>query len=440
MGLVVETLTQLVPFTRALQEGPLPLTAAKVVEWLSGPPTATGQRVSPEGALRLAAVYACVRVISEDVAKLPLFVYRRLLRGKSRAPEHPLYSLLHDSPNPYMTAMQFRETLMGHLLLRGNAYASIDRNRNGAVQALWPLRPDRMEASVVSAAGTLVYKYYLPNGEPRLLPQNEVFHLRGLSSDGLVGYSPITLHRETVGLALASEEYAARFFGNNASPGGVLQAKTRLNKEAAERLARSWSEAHQGLTQAHRVAVLEEGVEWKQVSTSPEDAQYLEHRKYGRSEIASIFRVPPHKIGDLERATFSNIEEQAIEYVSDTLQAWLVRIEQQINMDLLLPGERQLYFAEHLMDALLRGKALERAQALQLQRQNGIINADDWNEIENRNPLPDGLGEDYWMPSNFQIVGEPPPEPAVAPITPSRSVRTIVRDEDGRITGIVDGE
>lgn len=398
---------------RATIEGPLPLTAQRIVEWLTGEPTASGVSISPQGSLKLAAVWACVRVISEDIASLPLFTYRRLDRGKEKATTHRLYRLLHDAPNPYMTAMQFRETLQGHVLLWGNAYANIERDGDGWPVALWPLRPDQMDTPIISEAGTLLYTYHMPGGEPRALTQSDVFHLRGLSPDGLVGYSPISLHRQALSLALATMEFGNRFFGNDSRPGGVLQVKTKISKEAADRMKASWEAAHQGLQKAHRVAVLEEGVEWKQVGIPPEDAQFLQTREFQLQETARIFRLNPHKLGDLSRATYSNIEELAIDHVTGTLRPWLVRWEQQINKDLVMPRERGRIYVEHLMDALLRGKTLERFQAYQLGIQNGIYSPNETRDFENMNPF---AGGDLHLQQANMVPYGTKPEPKNEPV------------------------
>ena len=402
------------PERRATIEGPLPLTAERIVEWLSGPATASGVNLSTEGALKLVGVWACVRVISEDVASLPLIVYNRLPRGKERAMAHPLYRLLHDAPNPLMTSATFRECLQGHMLLWGNAYAQIERDQDtGRPTALWPLRPDRMDKPIVSQAGTLLYTYRLPTGEPRALSQSDVFHLRGLSPDGLIGYSPIALHRETLAWSIATKEYGIRFFGNDSRPGGILQTKQRLPKDSVDRLRSSWEAAHRGLTQAHRIAVLEEGIEWKQVGIPPEDAQYLEVMTFQLQDIARLYRMPPHKIQDLARATFSNIEEQSIDYVVGTLRPGLTRWEQQANKDLVMPSEQGRIFAEHLMDALLRGKTLERFQSYQLAMQNGIYSANEVREFENQNPFEGG--DIHLQMQNMAPYGTLPPAPTPPP-------------------------
>lgn len=384
-------LTSLVrPETRASVEGPLPLTNARIVEWFGGEATSAGVSVSTEGSLKIDSVWACINAISQDTASMPLITYRRLPRGKERATNHRLYRILHDEPNPFMTSMQFRQTLQSHVLMWGNAYANVERDRDGRPVALWPLRPDRMDVPVISAAGTLLYTYHTPEGEPRALTQADVFHLRGLATDGITGYSPIGQHRESLALSIATTQFGNRFFSNDSRPGGVLQVKTKLSKEAADRMKKSWEEAHQGLTKAHRVAVLEEGVEWRQIGLPPEDAQFLETRLFQVQSVSRIFRMPPHKIGELSRATYSNIEEQELEYGADTLSPWLICWEQQANKDLLMPSEKGKFFIEHLMDARLRSKTLERYQSYALMLDRGVLNPNEAREKENLNPFDGG--------------------------------------------------
>lgn len=402
VGLITSVLQRVLPL-----EGPYPLTADRLVAALGGRPSVTGKAVTPEGSLGIPAVYSCVRVLTDNVASLPLLLLRRLPgRGKERAVEHPLYALLHDSPNPYMTAYQFKETLMGHLLLWGNAYAEIVRDQStGQVVALYPLRPNDMTTIAPSSAGPLIYTYRLPkSGRTVELRQDQVLHLRGLSHDGIRGYSPITLHREALGLTLAAEEYGARWFGNSAQPGGVLQAKTRLKPEALINLKNSWEEAHRGLEQSHRVAILEEGVEWKQVGLPPGDAQFMETRQFQLTEVSRLFRVPPHKISDLNRATYSNVDKQEQQFMLDCLRPWLVRWEQQISKDLLTQLERRDYFAEFLMDAQWRADIRTRYQAYAMGRQWGWLSANDVRDFEGMNPIADG-GDEYLVPVNMTEAG-----------------------------------
>lgn len=380
-------------------------------------PSVTGKSVTQDSSLRVTAVFACVKILAETVSSLPLPVYKRLAGGgKERWPSHPLYPLLHDLPNPEMTAMDLRENMMAHLCLWGNAYAEIQYDGAGRRTAIWPLRPDRV-SPVRQENGSLVFEVRLPNRmDPVVLPSWRVWWVRGFGTEGLVGLSPIAYAREAVGLAMATEEYGARFFGNDSRPGGALRHPGKLSPEAAQRMKRGWEEAHSGLSNSHRVAVLEEGVEWQAIGIPPDDAQFLETRKYQVTEIARLFRVPPHMLADLDRATFSNIEHQSIEFVVYSLRPWLVRIEQSIKRDLMSGSERNEYFAEHLVDGLLRGDIASRYQAYSIGRQNGWLSADDVRNLENMNPLPGGAGKAYWMPVNMVEVGaEPPPTPARAP-------------------------
>jgi HK97 family phage portal protein len=375
-------------------------------QWLleavrGGVDTSAGISVSPSTSLQSTAVFACVRILAESVASLPLILYERLERGKQRATGHPLYFILHDLPNPEMTSMEFREVLMGHLALWGNAYCEIVADGSGRVLELWPLRPDRMQ--VLRENGNLIYKYSLPSGGTVLLRNDQVMHIRAFGTDGVLGLSPIALARQAVGLSLATEEFGARFFGNGARPGIVLQHPGRLSEEAVRRLRMSWEDRHQGLSNAHRIAILEEGMSVAQVGIPPEDAQFLETRRFQVTEIARIFRVPPHMLADLERATFSNIEHQSIEFVTHTVRPWLVRWEQAINRDLILPRERGRYFAEFLVDGLLRGDIESRYRAYSIARQNGWLSANDIRELENMNPI-DGGGV-YLIPMNMVPAG-----------------------------------
>ena len=380
------------------QRGNLPLD--DIGPWIEmGLPSLTdaGISVSPDKALRVSAVYACVRILAETVAMLPLITYERLDRGKRRATDHYLYPLLHDRPNDFMTAYTFRETMQGHLGLRGNAYAHIDYDGSGQVQELFPLRPDRM-VQIVENNGRLMYQYQLPN-EVRWFSDAEIWHLGSLGADGRIGYSLISLHRQGVGLALAQEAYAARFFGNNARPGGVLEHPQRLSPEAHKTLRDDWERMHQGLERSHKVAILEEGVKWQDIGVSQRDAQYIEGRKFQVTEIARMFRIPPHMIADLERATFSNIEHQGLEFVMYSMMPWFVNWEQSIEQFLMTERDRQRHFVEFLVDGLLRGDTATRYAAYSIGRQNGWLSANDIRELENMNPIEGG--DEYFMPLNL---------------------------------------
>lgn len=412
-------------FRRALLGGEQrTMTLAELDSWLDtaqyggGTKTDAGLWVDPSTAMTSAVVYSCVNVLAQTIGALPLLVYRRLAAGgKERAPEHRLYDLLHDAPNPEMTAYELRSCLVGHQCLWGNAYCEIERSDAG-IKGLWPLRPDRMTPAR-DLDNRLVYDYKLPDGTTKRFQFAQIMHWRGLSSNGIIGYSPIRQAAESIGLDLATRKAGTTFFGNDSRPGGVLRHPGKLSKEAATRLRDTWEAGHRGLEQRQRVAVLEEGVEWQQIGIPPEDAQYLDTRKYGRSEIAGLYRVPLHMINDLERATFSNIEHQSLEFVKFTLTPWLVQIEQAIKRDLFGISEgKRSHFAEHLVEGLLRGDSQGRAAYLQTMRQNGALSGDEWRELDNLNPIPGGKGKAFWQPANMNELGAKPPPPAPEPIMP----------------------
>lgn len=400
--------------------------------------TAAGVDVTTEGSLQSTAVYACVRAIAESIASLPFHLYERLDRGKERATAHPLYNLLRFSPNPEMTSQEFREAMTGHMCLWGNAYANIEWLNSGFPGALWPLRPDRMSITRDPNTGELAYIYRLSKPDPdgsmeRKLRAVDVWHIRGFSSNGIVGYSPIALAMQAVGLSMAAEEFGARFFGNGAAPGGVLEHPGVLGEEAQKNLRKSWNEMHSGLENTHRIAILEEGMSYKQVGIPPDQAQFLETRKFQVREIARMFRIPPHKIADLEQATFSNIEHMSIEFVTDTLMPWMTRWEQRVSLNLLQPGERSRYFAEHLVDGLLRGDMASRYTAYSVGRNGGWLSANDIRERENMNPVEGG--DVYLVPLNMvpadqvgmdPVSTETPPagEPAQRSLYPDHEERS----------------
>lgn len=377
--------------------------------------TASGTTITPDTAMQTTAVYACVRILSESVASLPLITYRRLEDGgKERAPDFYLYPILHSLPNPEMTSFELFETLMGHLALWGNAYCEIEMDGAGRVRALWPLRPDRMTITRDRETKQIVYEYMLPNSsQPVPLAAARVMHLKGLSVSGMVGLSPIAMARQSIGLALATEEFGARFYSNNAQPGGVLEHPGKLGDEAYGRLKASWTETHAGLSNAHRVAILEEGMKFEKIGIPPNDAQFLETRKYQTTEIARVFRIPPHMLADLDRATFSNIEQQSLEFVIHTIRPWLVRIEQSIVRSLLTEAERRVYFAEFLVDGLLRGDTQSRYSSYAIGRQWGWLSVNDVRTLENMNPV-DG-GNEYLVPMNMMTLGAPAPDTETTP-------------------------
>ena len=364
--------------------------------------TSSGKSVNERSSLQMTAVYSCLRILSEAVAGLPLHVYRyNNAGGKEKAIDHPLYRLLHDEPNTEMTAFAFRETLMSHLLLWGNAYAQIIRNGRGEVIGLYPLMPNKMKVDRDNR-GNIYYTYSRTQDDTKLskpgevvLSPHEVLHIPGLGFDGIIGYSPIAMAKNAVGMAIACEEYGAKFFANGAAPGGVLEHPGIVKDP--ERVRQSWNSVYQGSGNSHKVAVLEEGMKYTPIGISPEQAQFLETRKFQINEIARIFRVPPHMVGDLEKSSFSNIEQQSMEFVKYTLDPWVVRWEQTINRMLFSNEEKKTYFVKFNVDGLLRGDYQSRMNGYATARQNGWMSSNDIRELENLDKIPAELGGDLYL-------------------------------------------
>ena len=381
----------------------------------------SGVSVNERTAMTNVTVYSCIKILAETVASLPLFIYRRLPRGKERATDHELYRILHDQPNPEMNSFIFRETLMAHAVSWGNAYAQIEYDETlTQIKALWPLYPDRMQPVRDPATKQIVYQYYPSDGSGMVkLPPYRVLHIAGLGFDGLQGYSPITLARQAIGLAEATQKFGSKLFKDGVKASGVLTYPGKLSDLAQKSLKKSLADEHTGLDNANNPLILEEGMKWQQISISPEDAQFLETRKFQRNEIASFFHVPPHMIGDLDRSTNNNIEELALEFVVYTMRPWLVRWEQAYNTKLLTPAEQETLFTEHLVDGLLRGNIAARGQFYSTMRQWGAFSANDIRELENMNPLPGKEGDTYLSPSNMtpadqlaRVLMTPPAPPA----------------------------
>src|SRR5699024_2819672 len=381
-------------------------TLSSTMSFLFGSTTA-GQNVTERTAMQNTAVYACVRVLAESLATLPLHLYQLTDDGgKQRVNDHSLSFLLHDDPNPEMISFIFRETMMTHLLLWGNAYAQIIRNGQGQITGLYPLMPDRMDVNR-ARNGELYYTYtrnyddYQAKDESKqvVLLSDEVLHIAGLGFDGLIGYSPIAMAKNAIGLSLAAEQYGSTFFKNDATPGGILEHPSVVKDP--ERLRKSWQSQFSGPS-GHSIAVLEEGMTFHQLSITPDQAQFLDTRKFQLDEIARIFRIPPHMIGDLERSTFSNIEQQSLEFVKYTLNPWCVRWEQAMNQQLLSKEEQGRYFIKFNVDGLMRGDYESRMNGYAIGRQNGWLSANDIRELEdlNRIPTEDG-GDEYLVNGNM---------------------------------------
>ena len=383
------------------RDAPQNSTAGSAYTFFFGSST-SGKAVTERSAMQMTAVYSCVRILAEAVAGLPLNLYRYTEDGgKEKAIDHPLYLLLHDEPNPEMSSFVFRETLMTHLLLWGNAYAQIIRNGRGEVIALYPLMPNKMSVDRDSQ-GQLYYTYQRGTDEAirdknqtAILRPSDVLHVPGLGFDGLVGYSPIAMAKNAIGMAIACEEYGAKFFANGAAPGGVLEHPGTIKDP--QRVRESWQSTFGGSGNANKIAVLEEGMKYTPIGISPEQAQFLETRKFQINEIARIFRVPPHMVGDLEKSSFSNIEQQSLEFVKYTLDPWVTRWEQSIQRSLLTQEEKATYFVKFNLEGLLRGDYQSRMNGYATARQNGWMSANDIRELENLDRIPAEEGGDLYL-------------------------------------------
>lgn len=385
--------------------------------WGAGPAYA-GVAVDERTALTFTAVLAAVRVLSETLGTVPAILYRRLPGGgKERAVDHPVYNLIHNDPNDEMVPVQFKATLMSHIATWGNGYAEIERTGRGLPGQIWPITPDRVMVDR-DGSGRLVYDVAESRGPNTIMMPENVLHIPGLGFDGTMGYSPIRMAAQAVGLGLAAETFGASFFANGSRPSGILKmpAGRTLTDTARATLRDGWTAAYSGVTNTGKTPVLEDGTEWQQLTIPPEDAQFLETRKFQVNEVARMFGVPPHKLGDLERATFSNIEHQSIEFVTDTMLPWFTRWEQWLGKRLLTREERQQgYFVEFLLAGLLRGDAAARAAFYKTLRDMGVLNADEIREAENMNPLPDGQGKVYLVPLNMVSAEKLTTSPAPAP-------------------------
>ena len=381
-----------------------------VASWFGGgTQTAAGMVVTPETAMQLSAVYACVRILATALASLPVKPYREKADGGREAVKtHPLYNLLRWQPNGWLTSFEWREMLMGHVLLRGNAYSYKEYRGDGALAALIPLHPDRT-TPFWAPNGKVAYRYTDRDGTQHVYLQEEVLHIRGMSNDGLAGMSVIGNLRETIGLTLAAEQFGGRYFGNGTVVSGVLQTDEQLSDAAYERLKQDWANRHAGVYNAHRPAILEEGLKWQSLTVNPEDAQFLETRKFQVSEICRIFGVPPHMVADVSGSTSwgTGIEQQGIGFVVYALQPWLVRWEQAMKRDLLAGKSSQHLYVEFNVDGLLRGDSKARADFYKALFGMGAISSNEIRAKENMNPV--AAGNRYYVPLNMADPSAPPP-------------------------------
>jgi len=372
-----------------------------VASWFGGAATASGQTVNSDKAMSSVWVYACVKVLAETLASVPWNVHKNLPDGGQEVDKiHPLHSVLHDQPNHYQTSFEFREMLMGHTALRGNGYAEIIPTAGNPVSALIPLHPDRVRP-FWAPDKTVAYDYQPLTGPSRVILGHEMFHVRGLSFDGLAGLNPIHLHRETVGEDFAAQEYGARFWENDATPSGVLKKEGHFSSdEVATRVLKSWQAAQTGINR-HKTALLEDGLEYDAIGLSHADAEYINSRGFSGLQIARIYRVPPHMIGILDRATFNNIEHLTLGFIKFSMRPWFVRWEQATRRDLFTAAGQHTHFNEFNAEGLLRGDTKARRELYHGGILDGWLTRNEARKKENLNPIT-GLDEPL-VPTNMTL-------------------------------------
>lgn len=404
-------------FERRSTEVTYSLRDPALINLFGGPESVSGARITPENSLRVSGWYACVRIISSAVAKTPLITYKRLKDGggKERAVDHPAYGVLHDQVNALMTPMEYFKACQAHVLNWGNSFSLIERDGAGQVVALWPMHPSRVRLTIHLEQDRIWYYHYPEGGGEQQLPMENVLHVRGLSSDGIVGYSPVDLQREALGLAKVEEEYRARFFRNDGRPGAIVEYPGKMSDEAFNRFKKDWQDTYAGLGNRHKIGFLEAGLKWHEVGVPPDVAQFLEGRKFQLEELARITGVPLVLLQSTEKATSwgTGVAEILRAFLENCLLDWFTEWAQRITVALFTPNERRRYFVEHELKNFMRGDPQAEAQVLQVMRRNGIINGNDWRRIVNMNPLPDDLGEKYLVESNMELLDRIGEEPEV---------------------------
>lgn len=410
----------LVSFTKKLflKRGQ-PETLSNAWRWM-GNQSISGELVTSETAMRVSAVYTCVKILSESLASIPLNVYQWVGKdGRELAENHPIHRMLHvDRPNPLQNHLEFKELLQLDLCLRGNAYALVSMNARGDITELRRIHPDYIQP--YEYEGDVVYQV-ISNKGSRWLRRDEVFHIKSMSADGLKGISPIDMAMETIGNAMSMQKHGSATFKNGARLGGILKYPGKLDAKGIESIRNGWQKAQGGSENSGKVAILENGMEFTPVSMTNEQGQWLDGMKFNRSEIFGMFRVPPHMGGDLERATFSNIEQQSIDFIQYTMVPWLTRWEAAITSSLFSQAEQKKYFVKFNSNAFLRGDGLSRAQKLNIERHAGIISANEWRALEEYNPLPPEAGDKYLIPMNMTDASKPQPDASAPGGQPPRT-------------------
>lgn len=414
---------------RARIENPTePLSSANITAALGiDASSRAGVTVNQDKSLGLTAFWAGVRVISQTIAGLPCKVYERTGNGRKVADQHGIYKLLQVRPNPMMSPFTFREIRAAHCLTWGNSYAEIERDNSGKPIALWPLMPDRTGAEIKN--DKKVY-WTIIDGAKTYLPEDKVLHVPGLGYDGLQGYNVIKTHRDSLGLSIAANEYGSAFFGNSGRPSGIITHPGSPDPEDRKELREEWNQMHSGLSRAQRTAVLWGGMDWKPITLPPEEAQFLQTRDMQIEEIARILMINPIFLQHFTKVTTwgSGVVQFLTAFAKFTILPWLEREEDVLNYDLFNESERGKYYVKYSIEQLMRGDPKMQAEILEIKRRNGVVSADEWRELEDENPLPDGIGKYYFMPMNMSPIGmlaDPPEEPPKTDPPPTRSTREV---------------
>lgn len=387
---------------------------SRLLTLLGGRPTYTGKSINDTTAMQISTVWSCVRILSETIGALPWAIYERDDRGNAKKIDHELGAVLLDQPNSDMTSQEFRESKVLNLALRGNGYSEIFRNGRGAVTSVYPMpacyvQPER------EPGGAIVYRFHHHGGKVERLPAEKVWHVKGFGSNGLVGLSPIAYAAQAMGLSLTLEEFAAKFFANGARVSGLIKSKEWLTDKQRPIAKALIDEMWQGMDNAHKAKLLEGGMEYEQLSVPPDEAQFLESRKLSVTEICRFYRIPPHMVADLERATFSNIEQQSLEFVQFTLLPWLVRIEQSASRRLFSAADRRRFFLRFNFEGLLRADSSARASLYSVLLQNGVLNRNEARALENMPYSTDEGMNEFTVQSNMALIDQ------IAALVTSRS-------------------
>ncbi|KRU14807.1 phage portal protein [Bacillus pumilus] len=368
---------------------------SQLINLFGGRETASGERVSESNSLVQPDIFACVNVLSDDIAKLPIHTFKKDGQGVNRNPNHPSAYAIYARPNPYMTAYVWKKLMMTQVLTWGNAYSMIEFGAHGFPENLYPLRPDATNAYIHPESGMIWYQTTV-NGRMTELYEHQVLHFKGLSTDGIHGKSPIGVVREHIGAQAAATKYNAKLYKNEATPRGILKVPSFLDEKPKENVRKEWKRVNQG----ENIAIIDNGLEYQSIAMPLQEAQFVESMKFNKAQIAMIYKVPLHKLNELDKATFSNIEHQSLEYVKNTLQPWIVNFEQELNIKLFTDNDQKAgHYVKFNVDSELRGDSKTQAEYFKTMSEAGLLNKNEIRDLIERNPIEHG--EKYLSSLNY---------------------------------------